>query len=85
MPFGLKNIGATYQQAMIAIFHDIMYQELEDYVDNMVVKSRGKEENFHVLKRVFERCRTFKLRTPLSVHLEYPLGNSWAFWLIAEE
>ena len=27
-----------------------------------MVKSRGREEHFHVLKRVFERCRTFKLR-----------------------
>ena len=25
MPFGLKNTGATYQQAMTAIFHDMMH------------------------------------------------------------
>ena len=25
MPFGLKNAGATYQQAMTAIFHDMMH------------------------------------------------------------
>ena len=47
---------------MTAIFHDIMHQELEDYVDDVVVKSRKREEHFRVLKRVFERCRTFKLR-----------------------
>ena len=38
MPFGLKNVGATYQWAMMAIFHDMMHQELEDYVDDIVVK-----------------------------------------------
>ena len=38
MPFGLKNVGATYQRAMMAIFHDMMHQELEDYVDDIVVK-----------------------------------------------
>ena len=47
---------------MTAIFHDMMHQELEDYVDDIVVKSRRREEHFHVLKKVFERCRAFKLR-----------------------
>ena len=47
---------------MTTIFHDIMHQELEDYVDDIVVKSRRREEHFCVLKRVFERCKVFKLR-----------------------
>ena len=38
IPFGLKNVGATYQRAKTAIFHDIMHWELEDYVDDVVVK-----------------------------------------------
>ena len=38
MPFSLKNAGATYQQTMIAIFHDMMHKEMEDYVDDIVVK-----------------------------------------------
>ena len=46
----------------MAIFHDMMHQELEDYVDDIVIKSKRKEEHFYVLKRVFERCRAFKLR-----------------------
>ena len=62
MQFGLKNAGATYQRAMTAIFHDMMQQELEDYVDDIVVKSKKREEHFYVLKRVFERCRAFKQR-----------------------
>ena len=53
MPFELKNTGATYQRAMTAIFHDMMHQELEDYVDDIVVKSRRREEHFHVLRKVF--------------------------------
>ena len=50
MPFGLKNVGVTYQRAMMAILHDMMHQELEDYVDDIVAKSRRKEEHFHVLR-----------------------------------
>ena len=44
MPFGLKNVGATYQRAMMAIFHDMMHQELEDYVDDIVL-NQGEEKN----------------------------------------
>ena len=40
MPFRLKNVGTTYQWTMTVIFHDMMHQELEDYVDDMVVKSK---------------------------------------------
>ena len=71
MPFGLKNAGATYQRAMTDIFHDMMHQVLEDYVDDIVVKSKGRKEHFSVLKRVFERCRAFKLRmNPLKCAFE---------------
>ena len=47
---------------MTAIFHDMMHQELEDYVDDIAVKSKRREKHFHILKRVFERCKAFKLR-----------------------
>ena len=40
MPFELKNAGATYQRTMTAIFLDMMHQELKDYVDDIVVKSK---------------------------------------------
>ena len=42
MPFGLKNVGAMYQQTIIAIFHDMMYEEMEDYIDDIVVKLKTR-------------------------------------------
>ena len=38
MPFGLKNIGATYQRAMNAIFHDMLGHLMEIYINDIVVK-----------------------------------------------
>jgi hypothetical protein len=46
MPFGLKNAGATYQRAMVTLFHNMMHREVEIYVDNILAKS--KEEEDHV-------------------------------------
>ena len=62
MLFGLKNAGITYQRTMVAVFHNMMHRELEDYVDDIVVKSKKGEEHVQVLRKVFERCRTYKLR-----------------------
>ena len=62
---------------MMAIFHDMMHQELENYVDDIVVKSRRREEHFHMLRKVFERCRAFKLRmNPLKCAFGV---SSWKF------
>ena len=32
MPFGLKNAGATYQQAATTLLHDLIHKEVEVYV-----------------------------------------------------
>ena len=61
MPFGLKNVGATYQCTMTTIFHDMMHKEIEDYVDDIVVKSKTRVGHLQILELVFERCRKYKL------------------------
>lgn len=40
MSFALKNTGSSYQRAMSTIFHDMLYKCLEDYVDDIVMKSQ---------------------------------------------
>ena len=47
---------------MTAIFHHMMHDCLEDYVDDIVVKSKEKERHLFHLKRLFKRCRQYKLR-----------------------
>jgi hypothetical protein len=62
MPFGLKNAGATYQRAMVTLFHDMMHQEVEVYVDDILAKSKKEEDHVQVLRRLFERLRKFQLK-----------------------
>jgi len=62
MAFGLKNAGATYQWAMVALFHDMMYREIEVYVDDMIAKSKTEEEHLVNQQKLFERLRKYRLR-----------------------
>ncbi|KAL0540987.1 hypothetical protein IC582_021014 [Cucumis melo] len=62
MPFGLKNAGATYQKAMVTLFHDLMHKEIEVYVDDMITKSRLEEKHVVTLCKFFERLRKFQLK-----------------------
>ena len=40
MPFGLKNVGATYQRMMTRMFWDKIGCTIEVYIDDMVVKNK---------------------------------------------
>ena len=45
MPFGLKNVGATYQRLMTKIFKPLVGRTMEVYIDDIVVKSRTRDEH----------------------------------------
>src|SRR5438105_6814112 len=58
MPFGLKNAGPTYQRCMQYTLHSQLGQNVEAYVDDLVVKTRNHtslledlDETFHNLRR----------------------------------
>ncbi|KAL0406994.1 UNVERIFIED_CONTAM: Transposon Tf2-12 polyprotein [Sesamum latifolium] len=55
MPFGLKNAGATYQRAMQRIFDDMLHKNVECYVDDLVVKSKKREDHLYDLRKFFNR------------------------------
>nr|GEY85857.1 reverse transcriptase domain-containing protein [Tanacetum cinerariifolium] len=44
MPFGLKNVGATYQRLMDKAFEGRVGRNIEVYVDDLVVKSHTEAE-----------------------------------------
>jgi DNA-binding transcriptional regulator GbsR (MarR family) len=65
MPFGLKNTKATYQRAMVILFHDMMHREVEVYVDDMLAKLKKEEDHMQVFRKLFERLHKFRLRLNL--------------------
>ena len=50
MPFGLKNVGATYQRIMTRIFKEKIGHTVEMYIDDMVVKSKREAQHINYLK-----------------------------------
>src|SRR5207237_3305464 len=60
MPFGLKNAGATYQRAMQRCLHDQLGHNVEAYVDDVVIKSRVKEDLISDLSETFTNLRRFR-------------------------
>lgn len=47
---------------MITLFHDIMYKDIEVYVDDMIVKTQIRENHVQTLSKLFERLRKYQLK-----------------------
>ena len=62
MPFGLKNVGATYQRIVTALLHDMMHNEVEVNVDDMIVKSKDRRSHIVNLRKFFERIKEYRIR-----------------------
>ena len=62
MPFGLKNVGSTYQKMMTRMFDPQLGKNIEAYIDDMVVKSKVEFEHINDLEAIFEILRRHKLR-----------------------
>src|SRR6266498_2157596 len=60
MPFGLKNASAPYQRAMQRCLHDQLGRNVEAYVDDVIIKSRVKEDLIFDLSETFTNLRCFR-------------------------
>ena len=59
MHFRLKNAGATYQRAMQNIFDNVLHKYVECYVDDLMVKTKRREDHLVDLRSVFNRLRKY--------------------------
>ncbi|RVW68366.1 Transposon Ty3-I Gag-Pol polyprotein [Vitis vinifera] len=62
MPFGLKNASATYQRLMTKIFRPLVGRTMEVYIDDIVVKSKTREDHAHHLQEVFHLLRSYDMK-----------------------
>ena len=62
MPFSLKNAMATYPRMATTLLHDMIHNEVEVYVDDMIVKSKDRENHTTNLRKFFERIKEYRLR-----------------------
>ncbi|GAA0159525.1 hypothetical protein LIER_16279 [Lithospermum erythrorhizon] len=54
MPFGLKIVGATYQKMVNSIFKEQIGRNMEIYVDDMLVKSKVRDDHPSNLRESLE-------------------------------
>jgi hypothetical protein len=54
MPFGLKNVGATYQRLMNRMFHNQIGQNVEVYIKDMLVKTKDENKHLGDLEETFK-------------------------------
>lgn len=60
MSFELKNAGATYQRAIQMCFEKQLHRNVEAYVNDVVIKTRHREELIADLEETFSSLRAFR-------------------------
>jgi hypothetical protein len=62
MPFGLKTAEATFQRGADMIFEPPLGRTVEVYVDDILVKSKRREDHVSDLKAAFDLMRQHNMR-----------------------
>jgi hypothetical protein len=62
MPFGLKNVGATFQRCMRRVFGELIGRIIKAYVDDIIVKSKKTGDLVPNHTEVFAKLRQHRLK-----------------------
>ena len=62
MPFGLKNVGATYQRLVNKMFNKQIGRNMEVYVDDMLVKSKEELAHLDDLRETFTTLKQYQMK-----------------------
>ncbi|GJT22247.1 reverse transcriptase domain-containing protein [Tanacetum coccineum] len=61
MPFGLCNAPATFQRYMLAIFHDMIEESVEVFMDDFFVFGNSFDNCLNNLDKMLQRCNDINL------------------------
>ena len=84
MPFGLKNVGATYQWCMQKCLHEQIGRNVHAYVDDIVVKTKEKKTLLDDLKETFTNLCRFQMKlNPGKCTFGVPAGQLLSYLISA--
>ena len=66
MPFGLKNVSATYQRLITKLFCPLLGKTMEVYIDDMLVKSKERPDHTTHLQQAFELLKAYGMKLNLT-------------------
>ena len=61
MQFGLKNAPATFQRLVNTVFQEQLGRNIEAYIDDMIVKSKRKDDHLQDLRETFATLRRHRM------------------------
>ena len=80
MPFGLKNVGATYQRLVMKMFRPLLGSTMEVYIDDMLVKSKQRPDHAAHLQQTFNLLREYGMKlNPLKCAFGVSAGRFLGF------
>jgi hypothetical protein len=80
MPFGLRNVGATYQRCMQKCLHDQINKNVHVYVDDVVIKTKESQTIIDDLRETFANLRRFWMKlNPTKCTFGVPAGKLLGF------
>ncbi|GJS32239.1 reverse transcriptase domain-containing protein [Tanacetum coccineum] len=77
MPFGLCNAPVTFQRCMLAIFHDMIEESVEVFIDDFSVFGNSFDTCLNNLDKMLQHCK--------DAHLVLKLGEKCQFMVQREE
>ena len=80
MPFGLKNVGATYQRLVTKMFRPLLGSTMEVYIDDMLVKSKQRPDHAAHLQQTFNLLKEYGMKlNPLKCAFRVSAGRFLGF------
>ena len=84
IPFGLKNVGATYQRLVNKVFANQLGKNMEAYVDDMLIKSKSIPQHIVDLEETFSTLRKHGMRPNLAKFMFKVMSRKFFSFIVSQ-